>query len=106
MLFFLLCGVGGTKLVTSNWRKISDAKYQIEEKKLLKVIKRLGGRVSAIEIASETDMTAKEADNCLRKLCINGYGEEQLAANDSVVYVFDGFLSDDERANSKRLLDV
>lgn len=106
IIFFLICGTGGTLLITKSVKSMRDEKYQIEEKKILKIIKRLGGRVSAIEIASESDMSAKVADDCLRKLCINGYGEEQIAANDSVVYVFDGFLTEEERTNSKRLLDA
>jgi len=106
LIFFALATGGGGYLALTNWNKIKEAKYQLQEKKRLQLIKRLGGRVSAIEVAAETNMTAEIADDCLRKLCINGYGEEQLAANDSVVYVFDGFLSEDERKGSNSLLDA
>ena len=106
IIFFLLCGAGGTLLITKSLKSFRDERHQIEEKKVLGIIKQLGGRVSAIEVAAESDLSAKEADSLLRKLCINGYGEEQLGANDGVVYVFDGFLSDDERASSRKLLDV
>jgi hypothetical protein len=67
------------------------------EKNLLKFIESKNGRVTPLELVTEFNMTTEQAKETLDKLCENIGGELNVTENGGLVYVFEGFISKEEK---------
>jgi len=105
--FLFLSGAFGGSTYFIAWchaRRRQLAEH-IVERQVLQLIKAKKGRVTPLEIAADTTLAADDAKACLQRLCVKGFGEERVTENGALVYVFDGFLSDDQKQDAPRLLE-
>ena len=105
LVFFSLATTGCIYVIIRTVRKSRREDIENEERDLLKVIAERGGRITPAEIAAATNLTIAESEDKLRKLCRHGSGELQLTSDGRSVYVFFGFLSEDEKAGAKSAMD-
>lgn len=105
LVFFSLTEAGGTFLIIHNVRKLRQDNWETRERELLKIIAARDGRITPAEIAAVTDLTIAEAEQQLSKLCRHGSGELQLTPDGKTVYVFFGFLSEQEKTDTKSAMD-
>ena len=97
LIFFLLTGLGGIHLI----RVGRQNRREKQERLILEIAAKKGGRITPAEIAMESPLSAEEAQNILEILCKGGNAELQVTDSGALVYVFHGLLSDTEKATSK-----
>ena len=76
---------------------MSDAE---REQRVLDLAERQGGRVTVAEVASRCDLTVDASKAALDQLVLHGVAELQVSEQGVLVYVFPGFLSDEEKARA------
>ena len=76
---------------------MSDAE---REQRILDLAERQGGRVTVAEVASRCDLTVDASKAALDQLVLHNVAELQVSERGVVVYVFPGFLSDEEKARA------
>jgi len=108
IVFFGLTLAGGAWLAwTRLWRargrdghrppRMTDEEH---EQRILDLAEREGGRVTVPEVASCCDMTIDDSKAALDRLVLTGVAELHVSEGGVLVYVFPGFLSDDEKARA------
>jgi hypothetical protein len=70
------------------------------ERRVLKLVEREHGRVTIPEVASHCVMTIEESKRELDRLVLQQVAEIQVTASGVLVYVFPGFLSDEDKARA------
>ncbi|MCP4701035.1 MAG: hypothetical protein GY862_29905 [Gammaproteobacteria bacterium] len=106
LIFFLLTGLAGVYLAVSNIRKKRRKSGERMERELLKLVAAANGRITPAEIAVNSGLTLKEAEEHLSHMCRGGNGELQLTKDGKMVYVFFGFLSPEEKASAQNVMDM
>jgi hypothetical protein len=76
------------------------------ERQILSLAERSGGKITPLELAQETNLPLKDAKGLLEALCQRGTAEVEVTEEGNLVYVFRGFLSEQEKASSKSPLDA
>jgi hypothetical protein len=71
------------------------------ERRILRLAERGRGRVTIPEVAARCAMTVAEAKSELDRLAAAGVAQIQVTQNGVLVYVFPGFLSDEEKASAR-----
>jgi hypothetical protein len=71
------------------------------EHRVLRLAERERGRVTVPEVAAGCGLTIAEAKAELDRLVMEGVADLQVTASGILVYVFSGFLSKEEKADSK-----
>jgi hypothetical protein len=71
------------------------------ERQVLRFAEKEHGRVTVPEVATGCDMTIAEAKAALDRLVLQQAATIQVTQAGVLVYVFPGFLSDDDKANAK-----
>jgi hypothetical protein len=70
------------------------------EHRVLRLAEKEHGRVTIPEVASRCNMTVQESKAELDRLVLTQIAEIQVTANGVLIYVFPGFLSDQEKSNA------
>lgn len=105
LVFFSATSVGGFQLFRSQSRKHRRDAEERAEAELLAVIRERGGMVTPEEIALRTHLNIDESRSRLDALCARGAGEIRVTGTGALVYVFFGFLSDEEKKSARSVLD-
>ncbi len=108
IVFFGLAMAAGAWLAwTRLWRAPGRAGHRPpplseaeREQRILDLAERQGGRVTVAEAASRCDLTVAESKAALDRLVLHGVAELRVSEGGVLVYVFPGFLSDDEKARA------
>ncbi|MCC6178118.1 MAG: hypothetical protein IT305_22680 [Chloroflexi bacterium] len=113
-VFFLGTGVMGTWLAYANlWRRqvaprrastaAEPGANAVREDCILGLAQQEHGRVTVAEVASHCNLTVADAKAALDQMVLQKVAEMHVTENGVLVYVFDGFLSDDEKARAANL---
>ena len=86
VVFFILTGASGILLI----RRGRRSTHEKQERLVLELAESKNGRITPVEIAMETSLTASES---------------QVTENGSVVYAFTGLISESERETAQNPLD-
>jgi hypothetical protein len=70
------------------------------ERRILRLVEIEHGRVTIPEVAARCSMTIEESKAELDRLVLNEVAEIQVTASGVLVYVFPGFLSDQDKARA------
>ncbi|MBT4837711.1 MAG: hypothetical protein HON94_10240 [Methylococcales bacterium] len=105
LVFFMLTLSAGLYLIVANVKKGRRQNLEASERQLLELIAQHHGKVTSSDIALNTHMTLQEAEDSLKALCQNGKGEIQLTKEGKMLYVFFGFISDEEKQTSKNVME-
>lgn len=81
-----------------------DAVRDIENE-LLNIIRSYNGKVTPIEVAAASRLKIEEVEEFLEKMCQKGFGRIEITDTGSCLYVFEGFLSKEERFSSTSVFD-
>jgi predicted transcriptional regulator len=71
--------------------------WRLTEKKVLDLVKKHEGRITPMEIAQEAEMEIEAAQAAIDKMCQKGYGQLEVTQKGNKVYVFAGFVDEDEK---------
>lgn len=105
LVFFSATTVGGLYLSRSQSRKRRREVEERDEAELLAIIRERNGRVTPEEVALHTQLNIEESRARLDALCARGSGEIRVTEGGALVYVFFGFLSDEEKKGARSVLD-
>jgi hypothetical protein len=115
LVFFLGAGAVGAWLAYVNlWQRRTAPSGRADaasaprseaarEDCILDLAQREHGRITVAEVASHCNLTVAEAKAALDRLVLQKVAEMRVAENGVLVYVFDGFLSDAEKARATDL---
>ena len=78
---------------------------QVEKEKIvLQIAKKYQGRVTPIEVATDSDLSIDESEELIKKLASRGYCEIKVTASGGIFYEFYGLLSEEEKNNSSGVI--
>ena len=63
-----------------------------QESQILQLARRFGGKLTPVELASNTQLSLEEADKALEEFVRKGYAEMTVTDVGSIIYEFSGFL--------------
>jgi len=106
IILFLSGVIGGFWMYRSNSRKWKNKLAEEREQKLLGMIAAGGGRITPAEVALQTRLSLEKSKAALDELCVKGMGQLNLTEKGNMVYVFEGFLSEEEKDTAKSPLDI
>ncbi|MFP4031199.1 MAG: hypothetical protein ACLFRG_10545 [Desulfococcaceae bacterium] len=92
-------------LCVSQWKRAKTGTVERTERNILRMIAARSGRITPEEIALEQPLTVEQARARLDALCGGGSGEVQVTPEGRLVYVFFGFLSEEERNSARSVLE-
>ena len=75
------------------------------EGELLRLAERKGGSLTLAEVVAHADLSRKEAEQRLDRLCQQGIAEYRISEGGVMVYRFAGFLSAGEKRQAEGVLD-
>ncbi len=109
LVFLSLTLAGGAWLAwTRLWRAPGRAGHRKptpdaaeREQRILDLAEQRTGRVTVAEVASKCDLTVDQSKAALDTLVLQGITELQVSESGVLVYVFPGFLSDDEKSRAE-----
>jgi hypothetical protein len=105
LVFFSLFTVAGGYMFYVNLRNLRRDRDERMEQELLRVIAKYKGRVTPIEVATDTRLSLTEAEQALRRLARRGQGELKITTDGELVYVFTGFIPARDKASAKSALE-
>ncbi len=105
LVFFAGTMAAGGFLCVSQWKRAKTGTVERAERNILRMIAARSGRITPEEIALEQPLTVEQARERLDALCGGGSGEVQVTRDGRLVYVFFGFLSEEERKSARGVLD-
>lgn len=76
---------------------------QEKEKLILLTAKQYQGKITPMEIACETDLSIKDAEDILKKMTEKGYADVQVTQSGNLFYEFSGFLTEDEKKSKESM---
>ena len=71
------------------------------ERRVLRLVEEEHGRVTIPEVAVRCGMTIEESKLELDRMVLHGVAQIHMTENGVLVYVFSGFMSDDEKAQAR-----
>jgi len=77
---------------------------QEKEKVVLKIANEKNGHLTIAEVAMDTSLSLEESKTVLEKMSADGVAELQITDGGSLVYVFTGLISEEEKATAKEPL--
>ncbi len=83
---------------------LSQMSKEQRERALLKFAQKRGGRVTPTEVAVESDLSVDAAKKELEQFCVQGAAEMNISDSGVVVFVFGGFLTDEEKQNATSII--
>jgi hypothetical protein len=101
LVFFGLTGASGLVLIKKGWR----GNREKQERMVLELAASKNGRITPVEIAMETSLTATESQIILDALCHQGIAETQVTENGAIVYAFTGLISASDRETAQNPLE-
>lgn len=84
-----------------NLKKLSE---EHRERVLLRFIQTRGGRVHPIEIVTASSLNMAEAKRELDNFCVQGAAELHITEAGETLYVFPGFLDDEQKQKARSVL--
>ncbi len=87
----------------TNLRKLGQAQ---RERALLQFIHCKKGMISPIEIVSVSSLNMEEAKRELDNFCVQGAAELRITEGGEMLYVFPGFLDEEEKRKARSVLSV
>ena len=100
LLFFLATGACGGWMAWRNLRRVRHGTPETAEEleqRILSVARKLGGRVTVLEVASRCGVSIEEAKEALSRMSRHGVIEPGLTDDGVMIYTFSGFLSTPRR---------
>jgi hypothetical protein len=73
-----------------------------EERAIIQLAKKSGGKITVAEVELATKMSMQEAKQLLERCALNGIAEMEITETGGKVFCFYG-ISDDEKRNSERI---
>ena len=77
-----------------------------QERVLLRFIQSKGGMVTSLEIFSASCLNMEEAKERLDNFCVLGVAELRLTEGGEMIYVFPGFLDDEQKKTARSVLSI
>ncbi|PID78370.1 MAG: hypothetical protein CSB21_00630 [Deltaproteobacteria bacterium] len=105
--FWMIFGVYKIIKIKKHNTSIKDIERKKDmEDELLNIIRAYNGKVTPIEVAAESRFKINEVEEFLETMCSKGFGRIDITDSGSCVYVFEGFLSKEERDSSKSVFNI
>jgi hypothetical protein len=105
---FLILGilptVLGIWLIVGMIRKNSTHKKNDDEKIILSIAKKYSGRLTAADLAMESDFSMTSAKVLLDEYVKQGFVELKISDSGVFVYEFHGIISEEERTSAQNIL--
>ncbi len=92
--------VGALGWFTSH-RKVKKAYLHRLEQRMIAVTKAKHGRVTDVELAAETRYSLEQCREFLTRMTESGSAERHIGKEGTVVYLFPGFLSEEEKRSAR-----
>ncbi len=73
-----------------------------KENQILNKAKKLGGKVTPVEIASETGFSIDESKKMLDNFVKQGYVSNEITQSGVILYVFPGFVSEQDKYDAEQ----
>jgi TM2 domain-containing membrane protein YozV len=77
-----------------------------KERALLELIRSKGGMITPIEVVSASSLNFEQAKQELDNFCIQGAAELRITEGGEIVYVFPGFLDDEQKRRARSVFSV
>jgi hypothetical protein len=90
--------------IDSDIMHLSQMTKEQRERAILKFAQKKGGRVTPTEVAVESDLSVDSAKKELEQFCVQGTAEMNVSDSGVLVFVFGGFLSDEEKQNATSII--
>lgn len=75
------------------------------ERQVLLAIQQNGGKITAVELASQSGITIAESDKWLKKISDEGHAELEVTKKGTILYVVPGFVTEEDRKRSRGALN-
>ncbi len=98
-------GVGLSILLGRGRGELALQAERAWEGELLRLAERRGGSLTLAEVVAHADLSRKEAEQRLDRLCQQGIAEYRVSESGVMVYRFAGFLSAGEKRQAEGVLD-
>jgi hypothetical protein len=85
---------------------LKKLKQEERERVLLQFIKSKCGMITPIEIASESSLSMDQAKKELDNFCLQGAAEMRITEGGEIVFIFGGFLNEEQKRSAKSVLSV
>lgn len=82
-------------------RKLKRDYAKRQEQRMIATAKKKGGRVTDVELVAETRYPLEECRAFLKAMTESGSAEMHIGKEGTMVYLFPGFLSDDEKRKAQ-----
>lgn len=105
LVFFGGTMFGGFYLLYSQFKKKKGAEIAAQEETILRLVTNRGGRITPMELARDTSFSIDQSKSVLDEYCDRGYCQLEVTDKGNLLYVFEGFLSPEEKSSSKDILD-
>jgi len=105
VVLFVGFGIGGWKLVQANRSPSVPhlSKEQLREQSILDLAAAKRGRVTVAEVSAHCDLSLDDSKAELDRLAARRVAELEATEGGVLVYVFSGFLSDEEKDRARPL---
>ncbi|HPO49182.1 MAG TPA: hypothetical protein PLO89_02560 [Spirochaetota bacterium] len=105
LFFFILTSAGGGYLIKKNIFYDKKEERKKLNQKILEIAKENGGMITVAEVSSESGIDLDAAKAILNDFSEKGFADVKVSDKGSVIYVFNGFLSKEEKNNAKDPLE-
>lgn len=106
LIFSVGFAIGGFMLYRYHTRRAErKSKDQIEQD-ILRIASERRGRVTPAEVVLATKLGIDEAKKMLDSFCEKGLAQLNITDKGVIIYVFDGFLSEEEKETAKSPLEM
>ena len=105
-VFFLLLTTVALYLILSGFKTLNKINKEHFEKRILAAIAQHHGRVTSMEVAIATELNFDDVKSTIERLCVAGAGEAQITPNGEIVYLFNGFVLEEEKRQAKNPLEI
>ncbi len=106
LIFSLLFAIGGFMMYRHHSRKAERRSREYMEQDILKLAAEKHGKITPAEVVLATKVGIDEAKVMLDNFCANGLAQLNITDKGIMVYVFDGFLSEEEKDTAKSPLEI
>ncbi len=106
LIFSLLFAIGGFMMYRHHSRKAEKRSREYIEQDILKLAAEKHGKITPAEVVLSAKIGIDEAKKMLDSFCEQGLAQLNLTEKGVMVYVFDGFLSEEEKNTVKSPLEI
>ena len=106
LVFSLLFAIGGFMMYRHHSRKAERRSREYMEQDILKLAAEKHGKITPAEVVLATKVGIDEAKVMLDNFCANDLAQLNITDKGVMVYVFDGFLSEEEKDTAKSPLEI